>query len=421
MKKLVLVGLNHRTAPIEVRERLAFPEKELGKALHDLSKRVELFEGMIVSTCNRVEILAAATEADSHEVKRFLSAYHSFPLATLDKHLYTLRDRDAVQHVFRVAASLDSMVVGEPQILSQMKEAFHRASECGCVGSGLNALMSRTFFVAKRIRTETRIAQSPVSVSSVAVELAKKIFDDLAGKTILILGAGRMARLAAESLVESGVNRVLVANRSEERGQALAKEMGSVYIKWNQLPDWLPDADIVLVSTRSSRYVISPQDIQATIRKRRYRPLFLIDVSVPRNIDPAVNDINNVFLFDIDDLQAVVDANLGERRKEADIAEAMISQEVEKFYQQVRIEQTGPVVAKLRSRLEELVTQDFPRNHNGFSPAQVAAMEKTLLQAAHRIAHPMIMKIKDRKADTDTRTQTIELLREIFNLEDEEP
>jgi len=306
MKTLLLVGLNHRTAPIEVREKLAFPEKELGQALQALSKRVELSEAMIVSTCNRVEVVAAATEADSqHKVKRFLSSYHSFPLATLNKHLYALQDRDAVQHVFRVAASLDSMVVGEPQILSQMKEAFHMASECGCVGSGLNALMSRTFFVAKRIRTETRIAHSPVSVSSVAVELAKKIFDDLDGKTILILGAGRMARLAAESLVDSGVKRVLVANRSEERGQALAKEMGGVYIKWDQRSNWLPDADIVLVSTRSSRYVISTQDMQATIRKRRYRPLFLIDVSVPRNIDPAINDINNVFLFDIDDLQAV--------------------------------------------------------------------------------------------------------------------
>ncbi len=421
MKKLVLVGLNHRTAPIEVRERLAFSEQDLAKALK-ASQRFELFEAMIVSTCNRVEVIASASGVDGLlEVKQFLSSYHSFPLATLDKHLYALRDRDAVQHVFRVAASLDSMVVGEPQILSQMKEAFHKASECGCVGSGLNSLLPRAFFVAKRIRTETRIAQSPVSVSSVAVELAKKIFDELAGKTILILGAGRMARLAAESLVESGISRVLVANRSEKRGQALAKRMRGVYIKWDQLHDWLADADIVLVSTRSSEYVISPLDMRAAIRKRRFRPLFLIDISVPRNIDPGINEIENVFLFDIDDLQSVVEGNLGERRKEADMAEALIAQEVENFFQRVRIEQTGPVVAKLRSRLEQLVVQDFPRNHNGLSPEQVEEIEKTLVRAAHRIAHPMIMKIKDREADADTRTQTVELLREIFDLEDEEP
>lgn len=421
MKHLILIGLSHRTAPIDIRERLAFSETAIGEALRVLNQHPGLQEAMILSTCNRVEIIARGPRSDVHEeVKRFLSEYHSVPLSELESHLYSLREREVVHHIFRVASSLDSMVVGEPQILAQMKEAYRLARESGCIGQRLKAILPRAFFVAKRIRTETRVAESPVSVSSVAVELARKIFGDLAGKTVLVLGAGKMAQLAASSLIDSGVSRVLVTNRTEERGKNLAENLKGVFIRWEDLHQWLADADIVLVSTGASHYVLGRNEMQSSLKKRRYRPLFVIDVSVPRNVDPEVNDVENVFLFDIDDLQSVVDANLGERQKEADLAESLIQQEVDKFFQWLHIERTGPVISRLRTRLEDMVVQDLRKNQNGFTPEQVAEVEKMLLRAAHRIAHPMIMKIKDRGADSMTRGQTVELLRQIFQLEEDE-
>lgn len=419
---LVLVGLNHRTAPVELRERLAFPDEQLPSALRTLSRGFQLREGMIVSTCNRVEILAGGDdrEASRTRVIEFLDTYHAVPRSELEHHLYVHWDAALVRHVFRVASSLDSMVLGETQILSQMKVAFARAREAGSVGSALNSLIPRAFFVAKRVRSETRIARSAVSVSSVAVELARKIFGDLSGKGVLLLGSGKMAELAARSLLRTGISRLLIANRTPEKSQELASRFAGTAVPFLELERYLEQADIVLVSTGSDSFVLERKQVEKAIRRRRYSPLFLIDISVPRNVDPAVNEIENVFLYDIDDLQSVISSNLEERQREAELAEEIINEEVENFLRRTSRRQLGSLVGTLRERIEQICLEELEKERRQLPFPDAERVERILRRAAHRIAHPLMMEIKRNPPDRTRRADSQELLRRAFRL-DEDP
>ncbi len=421
MKNLVLVGVSHHTAPIEVRERLAFPEDQISVALQQLRGEAHVQEGLIVSTCNRVEMIADSTDSNGDRfLREFLHRFHRLSPGDLDGYLYTHRCHDVVRHVFRVASSLDSMVVGEPQILSQLKTAYREAARAGSLGRSLKSLLPRAFFVAKRVRNETSIAQSPVSISSVAVELANKIFGDLTGKTILMVGAGKMGELAARNLVSSGAREVFVTNRSPERAHQLAARFHGSLVPFEHLDDYLVRADIVLVSTGASHFVLDRTHMLAAVRRRKYRPLFVIDISVPRNVDPLVNDIENIFVYDVDDLQSVIESNLDDRRREAEIAEEIINQEVENYVRRLSANHIGPLIADLRRRMEEICLQELDRHSGSLEEAQLELMERILKRTAHRLAHPLILKIKETDSSPSRRLHNLELIKQVFDL-DEDP
>lgn len=418
---LVLVGLSHRTAPIEIREKVTFPEQRLRPALQNLIRECGSNEAMIVSTCNRVEVITdGARNGSTDKVKNFLYSYHSLKPPSLEKHFYIYREEELVRHVFRVASSLDSMVLGEAQILGQLKQAFSLAEAEGITGRGLKRLMPHAFFVAKRIRSETHIATSAVSVSSVAVELARKIFANLQGKTALLLGAGKMSELAARSFLSSGVERVLVANRNPERSQRVAAKFGGTAVPYSEMDRYLLHADIVLVSTNADSFLIEPSRMEEVIWKRKYSPIFLIDISVPRNVDPAVNEIENIFLYDIDDLQSVSASNLEDRAQEAQIAEEIIREEVTNYLHYRSTQDLGPVMRGLRSRLEEICLEELRKNQNLFRPEDQARVEEILRRTAKKLAHPLMVELKRQGITPSQRLHNLEMIKKIFNLDEEE-
>jgi glutamyl-tRNA reductase len=296
---IVLVGTSHKTAPVEVRERLAFAESRLAGALRELVDREMISEGLIVSTCNRVELIAAtpngAGQAENavSRLYDFLSRFHQHDLSPLRKHLYDLAGRAAIKHVFRVTSSLDSMVVGEPQITGQVKEAFQRAQDAAVVGHELTRLMNRAFAVAKRVRNETGVGSSAVSISFVAVELARKVFEDLKGSAVMLLGAGEMAELAAKHLLNYGASRLLIVNRTFENAVALAGELNGEPVPFDEFEKRLPEAEILICSTGAPDYLIRPDHVRRALERRRNRPVLLVDISVPRNIDPAIGRLDN--------------------------------------------------------------------------------------------------------------------------------
>lgn len=420
-KKLVLVGISHKTAPVEIREKVSFPELELPRATVELRTQYELPECLILSTCNRVEVLA---HSDDHgqaslAIRQFLHRHHSLQDSFLEKFLYSLTGDQVIRHVFRVASSLDSLVVGEAQILGQLKKAYARTRELGRLGVGLEKLVPQAFFVAKRVRRETRIGNSSVSVSSVSVDLATRIFGQLEGKAVLLIGAGQMAEQAAVSLQRAGISKVSIINRSAEAARSLAHRFRGEAVGFEHLERCLTDSDVVLVSTAADGYVLRRPHLEKAIRKRKYRPLFLIDVAVPRNVDPAIHEIENVFLFDIDDLESVVETNLEGRRKSALQAEEIIEEEVRKFVQARAADQAGPMIHCLRRRFEEICLRDFEYHARQMDDAEQEMLKKHLRQAAHRLAHPLIIEIK-RAARGRSKPDSMELIRRLFKLEEED-
>ena len=414
---LVLVGLSHKTAPIKIRERIAFPEDQLSSALTSLNQELKLQESMIVSTCNRVEIIAQGDNnqveiADS--IKHFLYSYHSLHPPFLEDYLYTYQRHSAIRHVFRVASSLDSMVVGEPQILSQMKQAYLLAQQAGSIGTDLNSLLPRAFFVAKRVRNLTRIGASAVSISSVAVELAKKIFGDLSEKSVLLLGSGKMGALTARNLMNSGIQEIFVASRNPENSNQVASQVNGKSIAFDTIDEYLTQANIVIVSTNSSSFLLKPPMIESITRKRKYRPIFIIDISVPRNVDPEVNAIDNVFLYDIDDLQSVMEANLLERHQEAELAEEIIEREVDNFRERIETQKIGPLLGELRIHIEKICLTELKAHQKNLTENEYTRMEKIAKKTAHKIAHPLITQIKNQNNDSTTHYRTIKMILDIF-------
>jgi glutamyl-tRNA reductase len=398
---IVLIGVNHKTAPVELRERLMFSEAAIPEALSNLVDHEAVEEGLIVSTCNRIELLATAPsgmEPGLALLAEFLCGFHKLSPYELDGHLYRCSGPDAVKHVFRVASSLDSMVVGEPQILGQVKEAYHQAVEAGTIGRVLSQLMDRAISVAKRVRNETGISQNPVSVSSVAVELGCKIFGSLSGKTILLVGAGEMAELAARSLLESGSSRLIVTSRTADHAESIARKFGGGAVSFEAFYDVLPSADIVICSTGAPDYVIKYSEVGRALNSRRKGPILFIDISVPRNIDPKVGEVENAFIFDIDDLQSVVQANLREREREAQAAETIVESEVQHFLAHLRSLDIGPSIVELKQVIQEIALSELKRNrkHLGaFSPEQEAVLREVLIPAlVNKLSHPIIVHMR---------------------------
>jgi glutamyl-tRNA reductase len=420
---IVLVGINHKSAPVEVRERLAFSEEACSTGLRSLVDGSVVREGLIVSTCNRVEVLAETANerlSDTLErVNQFLSRTDSLPRSFFEQHLYTHTDDEAIRHLFRVTSSLDSMVIGEPQVLGQVRKAYSIALEAGTAGRILNRLVHQAFRVAKRVRTETGIGANAVSISYMAVELGKKIFNSLEGRTALLVGAGEMAELSARHLLNAGVSRVLLSNRTQERADRLAEELGGETVSFDALPDYLAEADIIISSTAADTYLITEQMVREALSKRRNRPSFFIDISVPRNIDPAVGKLPNVFVFDIDDLESVISSNIREREREAERAELIVESEIMQFQQTLRVLDIGPTIGALRNKLQDIARLELTRQRNRLGPLtdeQETAIEALLVSTVNKISHPLLSHMRRSYGASDA--ETIQAWRDIFGLEE---
>jgi glutamyl-tRNA reductase len=418
--QFAIVGLSHKTAPVEVRERLAFNSDALRKALTALVGRQQVSEAIILSTCNRVEVMAESP--DDRLIREFLCEFHQIPSEAVSKHLYSFKNADAIRHVFRVASSLDSMLIGEPQILGQVKEAYRIAADAGTVGMHLSALMNRAFAVAKKIRSETGISQSAVSISYAAVELARKIFGDLAGKTVMIIGASKMGELAAKHLKRNGVSSVLVTNRTFERAVELAQVFEGAAVPFEHFTDHMDRADIVITSTGAPHFIIGKTLAEQVIHRRKNKPIFFIDIAVPRDVDPEVNEIDNAFLYDIDDLQQVIDANLKERLKEASRAEEIIDSEVQAFCRKMQSREVVPTIVLLRDNLEKLRREEIERNRRylkDLTPEQQAAVDQITKSVVNKILHTPIDQLKKMAHDPDG-PDFADVVRKIFNIKSPE-
>jgi glutamyl-tRNA reductase len=422
---IVVVGLSHKTASVDIREKIAFASNQMEKPLQELVSLPDIAEGVIVSTCNRVEIYATTHDiaGGMARLKRFLADYHHIPLEMLEPHLYNYHGEAAIRHVFRVASSLDSMVVGEPQILGQIKTSYGYAAEFKASGIILNRFLHKAFSVAKRVRTETGIASSAVSVSFAAVELAKKIFGELTDKTVLLIGAGEMCELAAKHFLNSGVRDVMVTNRTYERAERLAEEFDGRAIRFEDLFDHLHKADIILSSTGATHFIIGAKDVETVVRRRKLKPMFFIDIAVPRDIDPKVNDVDNVYLYDMDDLQGVVASNLQQRAEEAKKAESIVDQEIGRFSNWLSMLEITPTIVALRSRFEEVRQAELAKTLAGWKDLPQDGQKRLeALTAAitNKLLHPPISLLK--RTGQGGRTDLyVDSLRQLFELETETP
>ena len=360
MNQIVIVGTSHHIAPLDFRERLSFSESQLTEGFQLLREQPDIREVTILSTCNRVEIYAVTRSKDGCAVlSDFLSSYHQITPQQLGKFTYSHQDLDAVSHLFNVTASLDSMVVGEPQILGQVKEAYAQSLDAGTTGDILNRLFTKAISVGKRVRTETNIAAGAVSISYAAVELAKKIFQSLEDKTVAIIGAGEMSELTAQHLVKNNVSKVIVANRTYRRAVDIAKKFDGIPLEYDADLSFLVEADIVISSTDAPHYLIDRHSLAEIMRKRKHRYMFLIDIAVPRDIDPEVSKVDNAFLYNIDDLEAVVASNLKDRQQEAEIATQIVKEEVAKFQLQLQAFEVNPTIKALHQQFQGVASKEL--------------------------------------------------------------
>jgi glutamyl-tRNA reductase len=406
---ILVIGLNHKTAPLNIRERLAFDGPKLLDGIVALKQLPCVNEVVLLSTCNRVEIYASVKDGLNAigEISNFISGFHNIPVSEFADSLYVHNNEDAVRHLLRVASSLDSMVLGEPQILGQLKDTFDLALSSRTTGFILNRLMKKAISTAKRVRTETGIAENAVSISYAAVELAKKIFSGLEGKSVMLLGAGEMAELAARHLVSNGVKDVKVANRTYERGCEMAREFCGSAVRFEDLSRELVATDILICSTNASSYVISKDLMEQVMKERKFRPVFLIDISVPRNIDPDANNIDNVYLYNIDDLHQVVGSNLQERQKEAGKAEDIVAEEVDKFSRWLASLEAVPVVIALRQKADEIKRDEVDKFKKGFPDLDsevLAAVERLANSITNKLMHSPTVAMKESDEDRELMT-----------------
>jgi len=423
---LVLIGVNHTTAPIQVRERLAIPAARLADATRTLAQQPGIREALILSTCNRVEFITMqdrTPDSNPPDLLRFLHEYFAIPASTVEPHLYEFRDREAVRHLFRVASSLDSMVVGEPQVLGQVKESYAVARQVGAVSTALEPLLQRAFSVAKRVRTETQIGSSSVSIASVAVDLARKIFGSLRGKTVLIVGAGKMSDLAARHLIQQGATCILIANRTHERAAQLAGQIAdqismqlangpiaihgsglactAEVIPFDHLYEQAPRADIVLTSTGAGHPIFDRSHGQQFIERRRNRPMFFIDIAVPRDVDPLMNQVEGCFVYDIDDLQQVAAAHLANRSQESAAAETIVTREVELYLQRLQSRDAVPAIVALQQSAEAVRQAELERTAaklaataEPLTPAQQSAVDALTRSLTAKLLHPQLTALR---------------------------
>lgn len=421
---IVAVGLNHRTAPVELRERLAVTEARLPEALARLKRWPGIDEGVILSTCNRVELYAVVkdTELGLESLSEYMVTIAAdVSPEQVEPHLYRLDGADAIRHIFRVTASLDSMVIGEPQILGQVKEAFEAALTHKSTGVVLNKVLKKAISVGKRVRTETGIAENAVSVSYAAVELAKKIFQNLAEKTVLLVGVGEMGKLAARHLISAGVRHVMITNRSYDRALDVAKRFQAIPIPFDEFHHEMAGADIVVCATAADSFVIGLQDVQQALRSRKNRPMFLIDISDPRNIDPAVGALDNAYLYNIDDLQGHVDMNVEQRLREALKAEDIVRTEVPSVLVWLKSLEVVPTIVALRRRADEIQHAEIERTLakiGSMSPRQRELVEELAAAITNKLLHSPLIALKA-EADSPNGPLFAETAQRLFDLEKE--
>ncbi len=414
-----LIGVNHNTAPVEVRERLAIPESRLPEALQRFVRHPGVDEGLILCTCNRVELLAR-TRNGSADLHGFLQDYFHLEASVLHPHLYDYSEGDAIRHLFRVAASLDSMVVGEAQILGQVKEAYATARAVGAVHSQLDLLLTRAFAVAKRVRTETAVGSSAVSVASVAVELAKKIFGTLHGKHVYLVGAGKMSELAARHLQAHGAASIFVANRTYERAQQLAARFNGEAIHFSEIYNTCDRADIVISSSGAPVAIFRREHGEMFLSRRKNRPMFFIDIAVPRDVDPEMNKLDGIFVYDIDDLQQAVTSHVADRQKEAERAESIINTEVDRFQAHLQTLEVVPTIVSLQDHIETIRQAEIDRVRGrlgALSPEQELAIDALTRGIVKKIMHTPISTLKTAARESEATT-VIDLVRRLFNLQD---
>ena len=419
---LIVVGLSHKTAPVEIRERLAVPESRLGEALTRLCSYPGVKEGVLLSTCNRVEVYSIVDDVDTGygRIQEFLADAHlSLSSEQLTPHLYWDTGERAITHLFRVASSLDSMVIGESQILGQLKNSFEVALAHKTTGVIMNKVIKKAISVAKRVRTETKIAEMAVSVSYAAVELAKKIFSNLHEKTVLLVGAGEMAKLAARHLIAHGVGHVRITTRTPQHAVDLAAKFGGTAVPFEHFKDDMASADIVLVSTGAAHYLVGAEDVHRAVQERMNRPMFLIDISVPRNIDPAVRHVDNAFLFDIDDLTHRVEQNRAERMHEAETAEQMVQEEVTTMLDWMRSLEVTPTIIALRNRVDDLKRAEVDRvlaRLSHLSPQDRELVEGLASSIVNKLIHRTMVTLKA-EVNSMNGPAFVEAARRFFSLD----
>ncbi|MCJ7452016.1 MAG: glutamyl-tRNA reductase [Steroidobacteraceae bacterium] len=412
---LVVVGINHRTAPIELRERVVFDPARLPEALRELATLPSIQESLIVSTCNRTEIYCA-TESDEASLADWLQRYHQLGVS-LHHCLYRHDDMRAVAHAFSVASGLDSLVLGEPQILGQLKDAYRMAQEAGTTGPMLNRLFQATFSVAKRVRTETEIGANAVSVAYAAVRMARTVFSSFENRTALLVGAGDTIALAARHLHADGLRRMIVANRSVDRARELASEFQGFAIGLDEIPSHLSEADIVVASTASPNPIITRTMAKDALRVRKRRPIFMVDIAVPRDIEPEVAELEDIYLFTIDDLQTVVNENMEGRRQAARAAGEMIVSAVDRFEMQIRSRQAAPTIRRLREQAEQARrhTLDQARHMVAAGRSADEVLEFLSTTLTNRLIHAPSQRLRD-AAETGDGT-IIETIAQIYHLD----
>ncbi len=419
---ILIIGLNHKTATVEIREKVAFDGSKLEEAVNILKESDDIKENIILSTCNRVEIYAGVESREKaiESIKSFIAEFHKVPRGPLDDALYIYEGKQAVKHIFRVASSLDSMVVGEPQILGQLKDAYDFALKSKSTGVYLNKLLKKSVSVAKRIRTETKIAESAVSISFAAVELAKKIFEDLSTTSFMLMGAGEMAELAAKHMINSGVKDVYITNRTYERAEDLAQEFDGKVVPFESFIDELPHTDIVICSTGAPDYVLRKDQMQKVMKQRKQKQMFIIDIAVPRNIDPEINKLDNVYLYSVDDLKDVVDINIHERSKEAAKAEKIVSTEVKSFLKWHDSLVATPTIVALREKADAIRKEELEKTLKKLGPveeAKIKAIEQLSNSIVNKIIHLPTAALKSEQEDRDIM---VDIVNRLFKLDIEE-
>ncbi len=423
MLDIVLIGLNHKTAPVELRECLAFSEEDSNRSAEYFQNSLSVGEVIVISTCNRVELLMAAAQAGEavETAKRFISESKRMPVSRFESALYMHEGNEAVRHVFRVASSLDSLVVGETQILGQIKEAYRKATERKTSGVLLNRLLHKTFFVAKRVRHETGIGDHAVSISYAAIELAKKIFGDLEGKGALLVGAGEMAELAVEHLIRNRAGDIYVANRTFSRAVELARRFDGTPIRLEELPDAMEKVDIIIGSTGAPGFVVQKDQVKSLMRKRKNRPLFFIDIAVPRDIDPEINNVSNAYVYDIDDLKGVIEENIEDRKREAVKAERIIDEAVIRFAKWRESLDIVPTIVDLRKKFDGIAEAEVKKTTKSlrhFSEEDLMAVQRMTSAIVNKILHDPTIFLK-RNGCRGGHSVSLDLTRKLFKLDEE--
>jgi len=421
---VIVAGLSHKTAPVEIREKVTFPEQTLSESLHALIGYPNINEAVILSTCNRMEIYVVASDPDKGKdnIIKFICDYHQLSRDKIEDYLYFHEGKGAIHHLFRVSSSLDSMVIGEAQILGQVKAAYNAAFEADATSIIFNRLFRHALLAGKRVRTETEIGESAVSISYAAVELAKKVFETLNGRTAMLIGAGEMIELTATHLVSNGVNKVIVTNRTFERAESLAQRFNGMAVKFNDFVDHMVRADIVISSTGAPHQVVSKAQVSHVMQKRKNKPIFFIDIAVPRDIDPGVANLYNVFAYDIDDLDSVVQTNLEERKKAAEIAEGIVENEVYNFSSWLSCLEVTPTIAGLRRQAEQIRQQEldkYMRKLPNLTESEINTLNALTSAIVNKMLHKPIVKAKE-CANRKDGYLYVESLRLLFGLEDDE-